>query len=190
MERSNQSSDFWNKMFSEGRDYQVFNQILLNKIIKDQRVGGEVLDVGCGTGDLVIKLSERGMSVTGLDFSSVAIEKAKQRLASKNISANLILGNIGSINTQFDAIFCKLVYAFINDKENFLRAIKNGLKEGGVFILITPILNEENKNLETKPGICAKTEDIELLRNIFDSTEEYHTNYEDEGRIVKTLICR
>jgi 2-polyprenyl-3-methyl-5-hydroxy-6-metoxy-1,4-benzoquinol methylase len=43
---------------------------------------GAVLDVGCGTGDLAIALSRRGLHVLGLDLAPAAIEQARARAAS------------------------------------------------------------------------------------------------------------
>jgi SAM-dependent methyltransferase len=42
---------------------------------------GRVVDLGCGTGDLVIALAERGYPVVGVDFAESAVEEARRRLA-------------------------------------------------------------------------------------------------------------
>lgn len=42
---------------------------------------GHVLDVGCGTGTNVIYLGRHGWQVTGVDFSSTAIDKARHKAA-------------------------------------------------------------------------------------------------------------
>jgi SAM-dependent methyltransferase len=41
---------------------------------------GRVVDLGCGTGDLVIALAARGHDVLGLDFAAAAIAEAEWRL--------------------------------------------------------------------------------------------------------------
>jgi SAM-dependent methyltransferase len=41
---------------------------------------GRVVDLGCGTGDLVIALAARGHEVLGVDFAAAAIEEAERRL--------------------------------------------------------------------------------------------------------------
>lgn len=177
-------------MYSDGRDYGIISEALLDTLIKDENISGDVLDIGCGTGDLAVKLARRGMNVVGVDFSAVAIKKARARAVTEGVSATFIEGDISVINDTFDAIFCKLVYAFISDKELFLKEVKARLKEGGVFVLITPILNTHNKDTEKKPGICATEEDIKTLMKVFPATKEYHTDYGEEGRIIKTFLCR
>ena len=44
-------------------------------------ISGEVLDIGCGLGDNAIFLASRGHSVTGLDGSPAAIDRARARAA-------------------------------------------------------------------------------------------------------------
>jgi cyclopropane fatty-acyl-phospholipid synthase-like methyltransferase len=68
----------WNVLYSNGRDYSTMNQRLLDEILRRAEVkeGGTSLDVGCGTGDLAVKLAQRGFVVMGIDLSQVAIAKA------------------------------------------------------------------------------------------------------------------
>ncbi|MBO0684798.1 MAG: methyltransferase domain-containing protein, partial [Candidatus Dormibacteraeota bacterium] len=40
---------------------------------------GRALDLGCGTGTNSLHLAQQGWSVVGLDFSSTAIERARER---------------------------------------------------------------------------------------------------------------
>src|SRR5579863_3072092 len=41
----------------------------------------KALDIGCGTGDNAIWLSEQGFTVVGVDTSEIAIEKAREKAA-------------------------------------------------------------------------------------------------------------
>jgi SAM-dependent methyltransferase len=47
--------------------------------------GPRILDVGCGTGDLVIALARRGFHVTGVDISPVAIAAARKKAAEVHV---------------------------------------------------------------------------------------------------------
>src|SRR6185312_17428874 len=49
-------------------------------------ITGEVLDIGCGLGDNAIFLASRGHSVTGLDGSPTAIERARDRAVAAGVS--------------------------------------------------------------------------------------------------------
>lgn len=43
------------------------------------------IDLGCGTGANVVHLAERGFTATGLDFSTVALERARRRAADAGV---------------------------------------------------------------------------------------------------------
>ena len=187
---TNKQPEFWDKMFAEGRDYTIISDTFLDVIIQTQKITGKVLDVGCGTGDLVMKLAKHGFSVTGVDFSRVAIEKAEDRAKAEGVVATFVVGKITMVEDIFDAIFCKLVYAFVEDKLAFLQDIRSRLNNGGVFVLITPILNETNQAIEKKPGICVTSMDILHLQKLFSAVIEYHVENGEEGRIIKTFVCK
>ncbi|AGT43737.1 bifunctional demethylmenaquinone methyltransferase/2-methoxy-6-polyprenyl-1,4-benzoquinol methylase UbiE [Treponema pedis] len=62
---------------------------LVNKIIKGSSKGNNILDVCCGTGDIAIWTAKkrRDISVTGIDFSSSMLQKARQKsIKIKNIT--------------------------------------------------------------------------------------------------------
>ena len=61
-------------------------------------ITGEVLDIGCGLGDNAIYLASRGHSVTGLDGSPAAIERARDRAA----QAGVLNPTAGSAGVTFD----------------------------------------------------------------------------------------
>lgn len=45
------------------------------------------VDLGCGTGANVVHLAQHGFRVTGIDFSSVALDKARRRAADAGVSS-------------------------------------------------------------------------------------------------------
>jgi len=65
-------------------------------------VGGTVLDVGCGVGDWSLGLSF-DFKVTGIDISSVAIEKAR----AKSNRIKFIVGDVFDLEGKFDIVFCR-----------------------------------------------------------------------------------
>ena len=46
------------------------------EIIKDRKETKAILDVGCGTGDLVCDIAKQGINATGVDFAQNMIELA------------------------------------------------------------------------------------------------------------------
>ncbi|MEM9544459.1 MAG: class I SAM-dependent methyltransferase [Bacteroidota bacterium] len=99
--------DWFDKMYARRgefylrpvRAYYVF-LTLLNATNKDK-----LLDVACGLGRLLEAASEYGCELTGIDISSVAVEKAKQKLPNANIS----VANAEELpfeSNHFDLITC------------------------------------------------------------------------------------
>lgn len=63
----------------------------LRALLDDGRVDAQrhtrVVDIGCGTGANVVFLAERGFRPTGIDFSPVALDKARQRATDAGVSS-------------------------------------------------------------------------------------------------------
>jgi ubiquinone/menaquinone biosynthesis C-methylase UbiE len=52
----------------------------LMALIEEIPPDGRIIDLGCGTGDLVICLARRGHSVLGVDFVPAAVDEAERRV--------------------------------------------------------------------------------------------------------------
>jgi SAM-dependent methyltransferase len=52
------------------------------------------IDLGCGTGANVVYLADQGFDSWGVDFSEVAIRKAKTRAANAGVSPHLVVGDL------------------------------------------------------------------------------------------------
>ena len=72
---------------------------------------------------------------------------------------------------KFNVIFCKLVFAFINDKKDFLNKIKKSLSDNGILIIYTPVLTKTNECYIFRKRRCIKKEDFDLIKNIFPKTK-------------------
>ena len=55
---------------------------------------GKALDLGCGTGTNCIYLAQHGWEATGVDFTPLAIEMAKQKTKNAGVSPRLIVGDV------------------------------------------------------------------------------------------------
>ncbi|MGC4087572.1 MAG: class I SAM-dependent methyltransferase [Polyangiaceae bacterium] len=66
------------------------------------------LELGCGLGRFSLHLAERGVAATAVDFSAVAIERARQRAASHARRPEFLVGdvtNLNALNGPFDVSF-------------------------------------------------------------------------------------
>jgi SAM-dependent methyltransferase len=63
------------------------------------------IDLGCGTGSNALFLAKHGFDVTGVDFASSAIEKAKRRANAAGVRAQFVvddLTNLRKVQRTFD----------------------------------------------------------------------------------------
>jgi 2-polyprenyl-3-methyl-5-hydroxy-6-metoxy-1,4-benzoquinol methylase len=55
------------------------------------QVAGSILDAGCGTGDNALYFAGRGCQVTGIDFLSEPIDRARRKAASRDLPATFLV---------------------------------------------------------------------------------------------------
>lgn len=191
----------WDDSFKAGKDYTPFNEVLLNEILKDiNHKEKNALDLGCGTGDAVLKIAERGMSVTGTDWSNEALEKAQSRINVTDYKNQIKfiqtdLNELANAKLQtgiFDFVLCKLVIAFMEDKKLFCQTVKSLLSPDGIFVIQTPVLHGGiNYTPEDKPKIAVNYEEFLILLNgVFESVLEFNHSYYGERGDLVTFIVR
>ena len=95
----------------------------------DPQPGEHILDVGCGDGTLMVKIVERGATVTGIDNSLEMIGAARE----KGLDARLMDVADMKFGESFDAAFSNATLHWVLDKERAARAIWFALKAGGRF---------------------------------------------------------
>jgi SAM-dependent methyltransferase len=82
-------------------------QPILVDLANRGEIRGEVLDVGCGTGENAIFFAERGYSVTGVDISPTAIERARRNAVDRSVLLTLDVANaleLVGYDARFDTI--------------------------------------------------------------------------------------
>jgi 2-polyprenyl-3-methyl-5-hydroxy-6-metoxy-1,4-benzoquinol methylase len=62
------------------------------------RQGSDILELGCGDGFVTATLASKGLSVTGVDCSVTAIQRARTNLASVRPAPNLCVGDACDLN--------------------------------------------------------------------------------------------
>lgn len=101
----------------------------------------KILDLGCGSGRLCIKLTSMGfLYVTGIDKSEENVKLAKT-LANKNgLLIEFVVADLTRLKyrDEFDLIICVGVLHHFPSLKEPLQAIYRYLKEGGIFLTIEP----------------------------------------------------
>jgi ubiquinone/menaquinone biosynthesis C-methylase UbiE len=108
-------------------------------------VGGPILELGCGTGRVLIPLAKAGFSIHGIDNSPSMIELARERVQSAGMEGrvHLAVQDMGDIESYGQDSF-NLVFSTINsflhlesrdDQIATLRAIRSVLDRNGLLVL-------------------------------------------------------
>jgi ubiquinone/menaquinone biosynthesis C-methylase UbiE len=76
--------------------------------------GASILDVGCGTGRHAVELAKRGYLVTGVDFSTEMLSRAKDKAKAKGVIVEWVHSDATrfSSDKRFDAAICLCEGAF------------------------------------------------------------------------------
>ena len=98
----------------------------------------EVLDIGCGEGNLAAMLSFKGASkVDGVDYSDEAISIAKERININNV--NFLCKDFRKINQKYDVVVMNGVFEhFDNPWKELDFILTNICKKDGIVITTSP----------------------------------------------------
>ena len=128
-------------------------------------ITGNVLDIGCGSGENVLYLRQMGLAATGMDLSSEAIRSARVKAQARRLDTRFLVGdalNLASLGSRFDTIIaCGLFHLFSEQEQRRLAASVSGaLREGGTFVMLA--LSRENG-----PGPWPPGESVEEIKRAF-----------------------
>ncbi len=197
------SSEDWNKKapsMNERVHKSIYNEEFL-KLINLEEIG-TLLDVGCGVGNLSLKLAPKLKKVYSLDYSSKMLELLKKNAKEKNLS------NIYTINTSWydswdnipkaDLVIAsrsmevkdmKEALLKLNEKAN--KKVVVSYKKGGSFVN-EEILKALNKEIISKPDYIYV---VNILYSLginasvnFIKSEARNSIYSSKGKFIQSII--
>ena len=131
---------------------------------------GRALEIGCGTGDNAIWLSQQGFAVVGIDASDIAIQKAHEKAANANAPCTFVVLDIlkGHVEgAPFGFTFDRgCFHAVGSDEERatFAKQVHRHLEDGGLWLSLIGNADEERVG----PGPPQRT-----ARDIVNAVEAY-----------------
>ncbi|MEN8040021.1 MAG: class I SAM-dependent methyltransferase [Actinomycetota bacterium] len=130
------NSDMWDERYAEKElIWSAGPNLFLPPIVERLEVGS-ALDLACGEGRNAIWLARKGWDVTGVDFSPVAIDKA--RTVARDTSIEWIVADITSYEAQRQYDLVIIVYVHMGPEDMaalFTRAVE-ALAPGGTLVAI------------------------------------------------------
>ncbi len=140
----------WKRMFSVPSLYRLTQQMIgsessrrrfINEIVRPS-LGDRVLDIGCGTGDLLSLLVETpGLAYVGHDPSTGYIEAARERFGDRG---EFLVGGVGEVpleDASFDICVAKGVLHHLDDDlaEQLCDDAARMLRPGGRLVTMDPV---------------------------------------------------
>lgn len=94
--------------------------------------GERILDLGCGDGDLTVRLRDAGADVVGVDSSPDFVETARAR----GLDVRLVDGHdlASEFDREFDAVFSNAALHWMTRPRQVIDGVHRALKPGGRFV--------------------------------------------------------
>lgn len=122
------------------RDDRDRAERIARRVVRHVRVGGRVLDVGCGTGFVLrqvraeaIAQNKRLGRLVGIDVAEGMVLRAAARRAVRAVPADAV--RLPFIDQAFDLVLASDVARFIHDPERFARELFRVTLPGGTILL-------------------------------------------------------
>jgi SAM-dependent methyltransferase len=132
--------DAWNERYRDadlvwGSDANCF----VEQTLGAREAAGRALDLACGEGRNAIWLAQRGWRVTAVDYSDVAIERARKLAASAGIEVEWVWENVTSYAPDPEA-FALVVISYLQvgraERRRALTRAAQALLPGGELFMI------------------------------------------------------
>jgi ubiquinone/menaquinone biosynthesis C-methylase UbiE len=141
----------------------------------DIQPGQSVLDIGCGTGSLIVQLLriQAQADVTGLDPDPKALERARKKADRAGVSPRLEQGFSDALpfpDTSFDFVFSSFMFHHLKPdaQQTTLEEARRVLKPGGSFHLVDFRGMAENDTLPSRMEETgfASAREVAMRRNL------------------------
>lgn len=177
----NEFAYFYDEL-NEAADYDALFQYVVSELAAHGVKDGLLADLGCGTGELTLMLSQAGYDVIGIDQSEEMLSVLREKADELGMTGRVLLlkqdlldldlyGTIRAAVSTFDT------YNHIGPLENFEKAIANAaffMEKNGVFLFD---LNTPYKHAEV---LAEQTFDLDAEDAVCHWTNHYH---KDSGRV-------
>jgi SAM-dependent methyltransferase len=111
------------------------------RLADDGLLAGRVLDAGCGTGEHTLLAASSGADALGIDLSSLAIERAREKAATRGIKARFEVADaldLADLGLTFDTIIDSGLFHVFDDvdRARYVESLASVLRPGGTCYLM------------------------------------------------------
>jgi ubiquinone/menaquinone biosynthesis C-methylase UbiE len=122
-------------------DYNEWIEYLFGLMALHNHDPGQILDIGCGTGNISIPLAEGGYTVTGVDLSEAMVVEAQRKAAERNLSISFVQQDLLQLQLgdgKFDTVLsiCDVLNYLIEEEDlrQAFAQVYRHLRPGGLWL--------------------------------------------------------
>ena len=188
--------------FNSAADYDALFRYVQGELAAHGITDGILADLGCGTGDLTLMLTQAGYDVIGIDRSEEMLSVLREKAEELGLAGRLLLlrqdlleldlyGTIRAAVSTFDT------FSHIGPLERFEQAIRKAayfMEKGGVFLfdLNTPykhekILAGQTFDIEAEDALCRWSNRYDAAEGRVEITIDI--DYYDTGEFFRESFC-
>jgi ubiquinone/menaquinone biosynthesis C-methylase UbiE len=150
----------------------LYRENLIVQAVVESLPGGRVLDAGCGSGSLVIRLARHGFKVDGIDLSEESLSLGQKRIEEMGLEdrASLRRGDVTHtdfLDETFDGIVCGEVLEHLAGDVAAVCEFNRILKSGGICVVTVPA-KPELWNIDDQWGGHVRRYEETQLRGLFE----------------------
>lgn len=183
------TAHLYDMVVSEPREYA--NDLLFAPIDKEIHRSARMLDMGCGTGQMLLRYASRFSHVTGVDHSDAMLDLARQRLGNHGIeNVELIEDDVirflRSTPHYYDLITCVgcLHHLARGDIGAFFRFAALRLNSNGILLIAEPI----NISEDSMPEVVKRWNRQSVMPKLSNLLHLVDVEEADEGPIEEEVI--
>lgn len=170
-------ASYWNSKF-ENRNMVLFSP---EKLLLDDaeyfQFGGLGLELACGDGRNIIPFAKMGYTMTGVDFSEIALERLKHFSKEHKVSVDTVLMDLTDI-VGLDVLpeFDFIVINHYRLRPEFYIKIMEHLKTGG-YLWVNGFVRLPSNHSDITESDLLREEDFESIHNTLVDRREYENEH-------------
>ncbi|RNC66156.1 class I SAM-dependent methyltransferase [Proteiniphilum sp. X52] len=152
MSTNEKSYKFWDRVSGWSKAESAANSTLVECL--NSRFGihimpdDTVLDFGCGTGTITLRIAKNANMVYGVDVSEGMLKRAQKNVEKQNIE-NVTFAKITTFNKMFNEDFFNVittfnVFQYVENRKDLFEQFYKLLKPQGLLIIAVPCFGEMN----------------------------------------------
>ncbi|EPZ38244.1 SAM-dependent methyltransferase [Anoxybacillus ayderensis] len=157
---------------------------LVERAVSSYQTGKRMLDLGCGTGELALRLAEKGFDVTGVDVSEQMLAIAQMKAQERGVDLSFFQQDMRDFGPfePFDTIviFCDSLNYLLQEEDVVatFSCVYDQLKSGGLFLFdVHSLFKMENVFLQH--GTFASNDDeVSYIWNCYPGSWPHSVEHE------------